>query len=378
MLTINLKKTYNRLLQFTIIIQILLNSTNTMLKNTVFRYTQYLLWGVMIILLLYFIHSNGMTKRAMVSITIFFCITIVAVLFKDKTIVPLFIFSSYCIYMDNIQIVSNYVKGITIAIIIISLLSIVGYLPMKTDTNLLSMGFNNPNVLGFLLVVAYIGYCILNKQYSIFKIILASGLIIFSVFFLDDDTACIVIILFYILQLTHSERINFFLQKLTIIMPEVLLLVSYCLMSTYGKYSWTYSIDSFLTNRPQIWSFYKNTYSIGLFPQKVQTYGISNYEYFFFGKNLPLQYRGFDGAYIYLLIFDGVVITFLIMFAISYFVANLDLKKEQVFISSVLCILIFGITESVAVAPLGYFENFLLILAIRRLMLGTIRLNKIV
>lgn len=371
MITINLKKIYNRLLQLAIVVQIFINSTNTTLKNTAFKYTQYFLWALMIALLLFLIHSNGITQRTMISVIIFLFITIIATLFNDKTIIPLFIFSTYCIYMDNTQIVSNYLKGITTIIIITVLLSISGFLPIKTGTNLLSFGFNNPNVFGFLLVIVYIGYCILNRYHLVIKILLAISLVCFNIFFLDDNTASIVIILFCILQLIHFEQINYFLQKMTIIMPELLLFVSYFLMRTYGKYKWTYSIDSFLTNRPQIWSFYNNLYGISLFPQKIQIYSLSNYEYFFFGQNLPLQYRGFDGAYIYLLIFDGIIMTIFILIAISYFVAQLDLKKEQIYICSTLSILIFGITESVAIAPFGYFENFLLILVIRKVLLGS-------
>lgn len=63
--------------------------------------------------------------------------------------------------------------------------------------------------------------------------------------------------------------------------------------------------------------------------------------------------------------------TIFILIAISYFVAQLDLKKEQIYICSTLSILIFGITESVAIAPFGYFENFLLILVIRKVLLGS-------
>lgn len=371
MFTVNFTKIYNRLLSFTIAIQIIINSTNAFWKDSFFKETQYCLWVLMVIILLYFIQSRGITKRAVIGLCISFLYVIALItLFKDKTFVPLLIFGAYCIYMNDIQIVRNYMNGIILAIIVIIGLSVIGYIPMKTDTNLLSMGFGNPNTLGFLLTIAYFGYCIVYKGSTTKRLLFAITLILFDIFYLDDNTASIIVGLFFVLQQVKSYQVTYLIREITACMPEILLLFCYFITYTYGNYDWSYTLNSFLTGRPEIWAFYNNSYGIHLLPQHVQAYSLTSFEYFTFGKNVPLQYRGFDGAYVYLLISEGIIVTFVIIISLTYLIRQLDLKQEKIILFSILCILIFGITESIAIAPLGYFENYLLTLTIKKILLG--------
>lgn len=376
MIKINFNKMYNRLLCITIATQIFINTTNMPLNNSVFKYSQYFLWLLMVISFIFIVQVKGIGKRPAICLCIIVSSVIIWIaLFRDESLVPILIFSSYCIYIDDKQIIKDYTDGIFLAIIIVVMLCIAGYIPMRTSTNLLTMGFKNPNILGFLLTIAYMGYCILHRKNAILRLLLAGILITFNILFLDDDTASVVLILFYILQQVNSNRVAYIIKKITTFIPELLLIISWAIAYLYGSIKLLNTLNNFLTARPMIWSYYINLYGIKLFPQRIQTYNVSSFEYFFFGKNLPLQYQGFDGAYVYLLITEGVILTFLILFSINYLIIQLDFKQEKVLIFAVLCILIFGITESVAVAPLGYFENFLLILAIKKVILGKDNLN---
>lgn len=367
----DIRKIYNGLLFVTISWQVYANSVSNGVQGNILKYIQYILWALMLLLFMYVLFLKGLSQRGWAALLVFFLISIIACFFKDYVFIPFFIFGVYGIYISGQQIIKIYSYSMLVVVVSTVLLSLVGRFPMYTESNLLSMGFSNPNVLGFLITTIFIGFLITYNVPFVESLIIATLICLFDYICLGDNTAFTITIIFFALSFGKSDQFTLSLKEIVVCMPVALFILSWFLACFYGKYNWIYEISSFLTGRPAIWNAYKDIYTIHLFPQHIQIYTLSSYQYAFFGENLPLIYRGFDGAYIYLLLSQGILITALILYSLTYYVIHLNAKKQKKELYMMASMLIFAVTESIVIAPFGYFESYLVILIIRKLILGT-------
>lgn len=117
------------------------------------------------------------------------------------------------------------------------LLSLVGRLPMYTESNLLSMGFSNPNVLGFLITTIFIGFLITYNVSFVESLIIATLICLFDYICLEDNTAFTITIIFFALSFGKSDQFTLSLKKIVVCMPVALFILSWFLACFYGKYN---------------------------------------------------------------------------------------------------------------------------------------------
>lgn len=362
-----LSKNYNRLLILTVFCQILINSTNSKFQYLGFNKFQYLLWGLMCLFFIFRLFVNGLPKYVLIRLCLFIIITIILLLLKDYTVLQLFIFVVYCLFLDNKEIVKDFFYAMSGAVIVVIPLSFAGIFPMYTPVNyLLAYGFNNPNTLGLIITLMYLSYYYVFdniNEYLFLGITILAMVIVKTQ--LGDNTALIVIGLFYIVTHIKSEKFDKFIKGLTMGLPFILCAVATFLSYFVENYNWTLKLSSFLTRRPEIWNQYYSIYSVHLIPQDVPLASLSNYGLYFYGSNLPLIYRGFDGAYSHDLLTQGIIVMVVILFIIAGFVFQLDSERDKKLISIVFVLLIFAFSESIFTVPFGSFANYLLILSVR-------------
>lgn len=355
------KKLYNWLLEFSIFSLLLLSSLIKILPVTTVT------TGRVIVMVLLFSYTFlkfifvGTDKRILFGISLEL-ILIGICFFSKLNILMFFIFVNYCLWMDGIKILQNYRNAMLCAVVVVVVLSFFGVLPIKLN-GLWVFGFNNPNILGLLLTqICLLNFVFYSKRYyfNYFCIIL---LFLFDIYYLDDGTSKLCLIIFILLySLYKLKYVRLLIIRFTLFLPTLLAAFTVFLTINFGKFQWTEELSEWLTNRPKIWNIYFNNYGINMWPQSVIQFSANDFTRRFFGNNLPIFYRGFDGSYIYNFITLGFFIGILLIIATTFFIYKI--KKDRALSCTICSLLFYSFTESAILAPFGYYESFLLVISI--------------
>lgn len=287
--------------------------------------------------------------------------------FLDNTYLCLMLFFSiYCFNFTLYEIVISYAKGAFGSILLVLPLSLLGFLPTRTSNNILSFGFVNPNILGFFLTNIVISFFLYKKDnWKLVKYILCVLVVTFDYFFLKDQSATFLTLLFIILSvILHNKIIFHAFRMILVTFPVLITFLSLFLTIDVYKYNWCLNLSRLLTYRPEIWNAYYNVYQLKWLPQQFQPFQLNQFGSSFYGSNVPFIYQGFDGSYIYNLITQGIFVSVMIIVILTYLVIKANLHGSYLILSYICILLIFAFTESMVASPFGYFESPLLIIAV--------------
>lgn len=353
---------YTNVLTFAIFYLVLINSLlQDKFSITVVSLSRLFVFGVLALLALWnTIFYKDIGDK--LNYVVFILLAVFLALLKDSQFSILLLFAIFCSLIDPYMVMRAYFRGILYGVIIVSLASLLGYIP-KMLGNIWVFGFSNPNAIGFLIATEILTYITLHWKKITFTdyLIFIIGLL-FEKIVLSDDTATIVLIIFMIIYLMSKKQSLFpLISKLTIMAPIFLFSFSWFISNYYGRYSWIAKFSKIITDRPEIWSYYLNIYGVHLLPQKITLFFATDFQRAFFGGNLSNLYAGFDTSYIYMLLSDGLLLSFFIIFVLTYF-AN-KIKTNPALICFTFSIFIFGFTETAVLTPLAYYQSVILIIA---------------
>lgn len=311
--------------------------------------------------LLKLVTKKNEVRHLMVIILLVIFALIEESILKDTSISMFFLFAIYASFFSVSIVINSYMIGLTFAVIFVVGLSICGILPIEYQ--LITFGFNNPNILGLYIFEVCASYLALhwysnNRLFLIFYVLCLAV----EVVILNDSTAMICMILYLMIYLFRKKHIN---KYIVIMFPTFAISVSLVLTVLYGKYNWTYGVNSLLSHRLEIWNYYYNLYGITFLPRNVSWTTANAFQQELYGKNIPIIISGaFDGAYMFNLITQGIVVTMVIIVILTIALYKLYKENLKQLISLYIVFLIFSISETSPLAFITYFESYLLIISI--------------
>ena len=335
--------------------------------SKVFYDIRYLILMTMVISLVFKVINSGIYNDKIIAfVMLCFFSTWAYLIERDSAIILFSFFSMYCLYIPIIQIIRAYTFGVFSAISLVVFFSLIGVLPVKVE--LLSFGFDNPNTLAFYIMLVSISIVTLNWNTSKPRVFIFYFIaLIFCEFLLSAETAFYSMILFIMCYFVVNKKddINIFLKWLMICFPFFVTLICWYLGISFGKYNWTFKVNHFFSSRIEIWNYYLSTYPVRLLPQKVELIKANDFVKIFFGNNLsPLMSGAFDGAFIYNLVTQGLIISLIILFLLSWSMKQILNWKILPLALLYSVLLIYSITETVPLAFIDYFQSYFLITCI--------------
>lgn len=229
-----------------------------------------------------------------------------------------------------------------------------GFLPMyNSKTGSFTFGFVNENMTGMILAV--FALCIFFKNNGEFIVNRLNVLFLICVLFIEkflfnDSTALVMIISFFVFLITKKtiRRVKL-IQFVCIITPLILAIFSFYVSYTFSITSanWISKLNDLLSARIYIWNYYASNYPLTLFPNNWQI-------------NAKIFSGYFDGAYIYLGLFQGKI--WLTIIVLGLCLANFRLIRHNNFVilAFMLAFEIAGFSENVLI---NINESFAIILA---------------
>lgn len=319
----------------------------------------WLLFVIMIIIYFFSIKNIHFSAKQLIILFILVCISLFGLIFKDMNIFFLSIFCIFSFYLSSKEIVNLYNYSVIITLVSFVLLSILNFLPLWNNGNLV-LGFNNKNTTGYYIFYFAFVFYFINHKYSFINYFITFSCFILEWYLIQDRTAAILILLGIVLLVTpFIEKIT--IRRILVILPIFLVLVSAFLTINFGKYIWINNLDKFLSWRISIWNNSWNMYTFSLIPQNINSVLTIARDY-----SLGQQYTlsGFDGFFALGVLQDGILLFIWIivnmLYVLQYFVKNLSLKNRVIYILSILFIL-FNFTEKVSIV---YFLCWLIPLAV--------------
>lgn len=199
-------------------------------------------------------------------------------------------FAFFAWFLSIRQFIFSYFIGGMLGLIVISILLLFEIVPVSHG-GLITLGFSNPNTVGFILFVNIVSAIYL--YYSSNEVIVTFAFLIaefVQYFILQNKTAAILLLLFFIFQL-KNKKINLvtFKSKIKTILPIVLLFSSVYMAINYSSSTILQKLNSFLSYRISLWHYYVTNYGFNLLPSNVS----------------DLETRPLDGAFMYYLIYYG-------------------------------------------------------------------------
>lgn len=275
------------------------------------------------------------------------------------------IFCAYVTFLNQREVIYAYASGLLFSVLIVTLMSLVGILPIRTSDGFVTYGFGNPNSIGGFLACIFMSYLYLTwkKSRIWFLILYVVITIINSVTFGDRSASvCMLIYLFAYLIRGYINKKCKLIGWMGIIMLIFLTFFSLILAYFYGRFNWIYSIDHVLTKRIYTWNYYLNIDGIHLFPQSMNIVKANEYEIGFYGKNIDPLLRGFfDGGYIFMLIRMGIINAILIIGVIGNKFLEL-MRYHKTSLELLLLIFVFyTLPENEWIAPYAFYTSYLLV-----------------
>lgn len=306
---------------------------------------------VLTFLLLFFVliellkSDNVLNKLIVISI-----LFILMVVYRNDVTIILLIANMACVLvMDYKMILKDTFVGILIGVVFIVSLSIVGVLPRVSPLNgYLSFGFENPNTLGFFLLEMYLIFLFFRwkrgKTLNTVVLIMTLG---FEYFVLDDITACVLLIvtfLIYILKDIFGWLLRIKLLKgLFAVLPCIIFGLTLWIAKNYLNFAWMIKLNGFLSTRPYIWNYYFYHFKFSL---KGENLGLTE-----------LTDKTLDNAYYNFALIHGIIIFTFVMVCLCVGLFVIVRKGDLSLASIVLAMVLISFTETIPFRP---FQSFLI------------------
>lgn len=221
---------------------------------------------------------------------------------------------------------------------------LLGFTPMyNVQDGVITFGFVNENSFGMLLAVLCLLFFFKNGTFKFRKanLLFFALTILIESLLIHDDTAIVMFVMFWIIILLNSTRFfkdNLILKTIYTVLPAFLCVLAFYVGFHYSVVgsNWLNLLNNIATARPYIWNYYLTIQPLKLFKN-----------YFVLDKNI--NYGAFDGAYVYLGFFEGLIMLSIIVVGLC--LANYRLIKNNQY-SSLTFMLIFEVA--------GFSENVLI------------------
>jgi hypothetical protein len=304
--------------------------------------------------------NSGLTLKRWIYIGLSALMALVFIKAGNLSLALIFVFSAYIYFMDFREIIFSYFVGTLLGVITIVPLSLMKILPLYDSVKgMLSVGFRNPNTIGFYVMIVPMELLILfwnDKRYWV-KIATWVGYIIAVLVdkILFKDTTAIVlavifILLYWILKFRIVEK-NLFVRIILVISPIILMILSYYLAKTYGMTPNSTAINELLSYRVGIWNFYLTNFPPHLFLQHIDTSSFIT----------VLGQGAFDGAYMSSLISNGILLTMFFVFTLSRTIlVSFKYNKVELSILTIIFV-VLAFTEGISLTA---YQSPIIVLAV--------------
>ncbi len=264
------------------------------------------------------------------------------------------------------EVISSYMLGIFFGLITVMFLSFIGILPIHPM--LLSYGFMNPNTLAFYIMIVNVSYVYLNWNLLKSRFYILYFLSIFFVWVqLDSTTPALAMILFLLLNIIFNNKKSKLFVKFTSFLPLITFFFSLFLGEMYGKFSWIAKLNIWLSDRVNIWNYYLGLYPVRLLPKARSYYPVVQN---FNSNSLNNGASSFDGAYIYNLLSQGLILTIILLLLLSFSVYFLGKEGNMPLVCVFFVLIIYSFSETITLSFGSYFQCYLISLSIIIVFLG--------
>lgn len=365
-----LQNVYNKLLETTIFYYVFYNSLfYKFYTDPIFFNVRYIILGLMGIMLLYkiFIIHDKYKYITLIALAIF---ELMLYLCSQPSFFPFI--AAYAIYMTIPTILQSYMKGMIIGVLITVLMSIMGALPQNYP--FLSLGFSNPNTLGFYLAIIAITFLVLHwNRRKIYYILFYLIILFINNFILDDKSASISMLIFLFMYVfTTSKKLTSIIVSFSCALPSFLVFLVFLLGKLYPKYIYSYKLNEIFSHRLELWNYFLLTYPVKSLPQNINFAEINKVEWQIWGNSSKSYMGVLDGAYINLLIQKGMLITLMTIVLLTIFLYILGKNNMKAYFYLTLTILLFGFSETAPITYTSFYQSYILIIAIVILAQGEI------
>lgn len=346
------RKSIMAILSLTIFYQIVLTSSwETIYTSRIWNYIGYFLYVILFLTLFFVIFKVQLPKKQMLIFLVFFSMMACYVALGNLYVATSFLIGLYIFMLGYKDVLKAYFIAILAGISVVSLLVFLKILPIQNSLGFTAFGFKNQNSFGFYLAVMYLIYIVLSWDSARFIAILVGMLLsAFMVFILQDGTALIMLIsmmLFLIFKKLVKRLIELkFFRLLIYLVPTFFTVLTFWVGNNYGRNYWVTKLDEIFTSRPVIWHYY-----------------LTNYQFNLFGKDLSdiTAFKGaFDGAFLYYPLVNGILVSIIILFALTRSLKILTIEQNLAVLSMFLVLLLAAFSEN---SPGVFYQSPLLPLA---------------
>lgn len=337
------RQLYALIFALNIFYQVIFNSSwrSASITNT-WKYLGYILLAIALFMIIMRVILGRYTLTRLLYTFLLLVLSLIFILNNNLAVAMVFILSSYVFFMDYEEVIRYFFITTLVGLVLVVLLSLVGILPRFNENGLLSLGFRNPNTTGFYAAITSMEFFLFRndrKKYLVWLYYIVMLLI--NILLLKDSTAVIMQAIFLILYILYKGIPHIFKNRviyfLCTIFPLMISSAAYYIATSVSKGINISAINSFLTYRPNIWSYYLVNYPPNLFMQSIQldTSGFTN---------IP-GHGAADGAYIFFLINNGwiIYIVFLLLICRLIFIS---LKNDNfLLLIFILTLVASGFTE---------------------------------
>jgi hypothetical protein len=345
----------NIIFGMTIFYQIVLNSSWSYLDTVpLWKYVGYLLYGVMLFQLAVRLIHVKLTKLQLGSILFYAGMMVLFLATGNLSVASVFLLGGFALFLSVDDILTGFLYAVVLGMLTVFALAVLGALPFyNSDIQYWVFGFKNPNNVGYYFTLIFSLLMIKQWQHptwGLFGFLVVSTVI--DKYVLHDMTALMVSIVFLILWGIARKWPKFpqlrLIRWTIIASPFLLTFLTVLIGKMYTHVGFIYKLDDIFTSRPAIWHYYMDH-----FPMKL------------LGGNIPsvvTVYRGaFDGVFLYYPLTNGLIVTVVLLLAISAMLYYL-LKHDRIdVVCFVLSALLFAFSEN---APFFIYSSPLLVIAL--------------
>lgn len=352
----NLDRHINRIIfAMTIFYQIVLNSSWSYLDTVpLWKYVGYLLYGVMLFQLAFRLMHLKMTKLQFASVLFYAGMMMLFLATGNLSVASVFLIGGFALFLSIDDILTGFLYAIVFGMLTVLGLAVVGALPFYNgDIQYWVFGFKNPNNVGYYLTLIFSLLMIKQWQHptwGLFGFLAVSTIL--DKYVLHDMTALMVsfvlLILWGVARMWPKFMQLRLVRWLIIASPFLLTALTIIVGKLYTRVVLINKLNNVFTSRPAIWHYYMDHFPLKLI-----------------GSNVPsvvTVYRGaFDGVFLYYPLSNGLLVTVVLLSAISAMLYYL-LKHDRIdVVCFVLSALLFAFSEN---APFFIYSSPLLAMAL--------------
>ncbi|MGA3272549.1 hypothetical protein ACA610_16585 [Lactiplantibacillus pentosus] len=299
------------------------------------------------------------SRRTVRQLTFYFFMFIVTLLcIKNSSAITFFFLVAFSSISLSIKgILKTYFYAVLCSIIVVILIASFRFTTFFYQ-GIVTLGFLNPNTLGFYIALLSLIYMYLRWDFMNWKDwMLMIVIVLFCFKYLLDYTAVFMIAGMLLLNLVIRGipflSKSLIIKMLVIIVPLALTMLTFWLGENYGRFNFISEVNQVTSMRPQIWHYYLMNYPIKPFGQLLN----DNFLFIMNGQTV------FDGTYLIFPLEHGWVIFGLFVILTTVSLRKLIKVNNWALISVYLMLLFSGFSEN---CLMNYYQSplFLLVVAV--------------